>query len=74
MGQITSDTFICFDLETTGLDPVNDRIIEIAIVKFTLDGFVESFETLVDPEKQITISLKIWLRENQKFKRFYPIF
>jgi DNA polymerase-3 subunit epsilon len=53
MGQITSDTFICFDLETTGLDPVNDRIIEIAIVKFTLDGTVESFETLVDPEKQI---------------------
>jgi DNA polymerase III subunit epsilon len=54
MGQVTSDTFICFDLETTGLDPVHDRIIEIAIVKFTFDTFLESFETLIDPEKIIS--------------------
>lgn len=53
MGQVASDTFICFDLETTGLDPVNDRIIEIAIAKFTYDGIIESYETLVDPEKMI---------------------
>jgi DNA polymerase-3 subunit epsilon len=54
MGQIATDTFICFDLETTGLDPVNDRIIEIAIVKFTFDGTIDSYETLIDPEKIIS--------------------
>lgn len=53
MGQINKDTFICFDVETTGLDPVHDRIIEIAIVKFTFDGNLDSFETLIDPEKII---------------------
>lgn len=53
MGRLTQDTFICFDLETTGLDPVHDRIIEIAIIKFTLDQTVDSFESLIDPEKII---------------------
>lgn len=53
MGQVATDTFICFDLETTGLDPVNDRIIEIAIVKFTYNEILESYETLIDPEKMI---------------------
>jgi DNA polymerase III epsilon subunit family exonuclease len=43
----------CFDLETTGLDCENERIIEIGacIVK---DGEVtETFGTFVDPEKEI---------------------
>lgn len=53
MGQVATDTFICFDLETTGLDPVNDRIIEIAIVKFTYNDILDSYETLIDPEKLI---------------------
>ena len=53
MGQVATDTFICFDLETTGLDPFHDRIIEIAIAKFTYDGILESYETLIDPEKMI---------------------
>lgn len=53
MGQVSKDTFICFDLETTGLDPVHDRIIEIAIAKFTYDGILQSYETLIDPEKII---------------------
>lgn len=53
MGQVATDTFICFDLETTGLDPVEDRIIEIAIVKFNYNETFESYTTLVDPEKLI---------------------
>jgi DNA polymerase III subunit epsilon len=53
MGLLKTDTFICLDCETTGLDPKVDRIIEIAYVKFTLDTTLESFETLVDPNTPI---------------------
>lgn len=45
--------FIAFDLETTGLDAAQDRIIEIGAVKF-LNGSVDSvFATLIDPERAI---------------------
>lgn len=53
MGFIKNDSFICVDLETTGLDPENDRIIEIAIATFTLDEILNSYETLVDPQRAI---------------------
>ncbi len=42
-------TFICLDCETTGLDPKNDHIIEVAAVKFQFGAELESFETLIDP-------------------------
>lgn len=41
------------DCETTGLDVDKDRIIEIAITKFTFNEILEEFETLVNPEKLI---------------------
>jgi DNA polymerase III epsilon subunit-like protein len=40
---------IAFDLETTGLDPKNDAIIEIALVKFDETGILERYTTLVNP-------------------------
>jgi DNA polymerase-3 subunit epsilon len=50
MPLIKNQTFICIDLETTGLEPETDKIIEVAAVIFTLDGLQESFETLIDPQ------------------------
>lgn len=45
--------FIAFDLETTGLYPELDRIIEVGAVKY-INGKVDSvFSTLVDPEQAI---------------------
>jgi DNA polymerase III subunit alpha, Gram-positive type len=43
---------ICFDVETTGLDKYNDKIIEIAIVKFDEKTFkiIDTFNSLVNPE------------------------
>ena len=38
-----------FDLETTGTDVSNDRIIEIAIIKVNTDGSRESLETRLNP-------------------------
>lgn len=53
MGNLESDIFVCLDCETTGLDPKQDRIIEIGFVMFTLEKTLESYETLIDPEMVI---------------------
>ncbi|WP_019927615.1 DUF4236 domain-containing protein [Nocardia sp. BMG111209] len=46
---VTGVTFTAVDLETTGLDPETDRIVEIGLVKFTADGtVVDEFATLVN--------------------------
>ncbi len=49
MGLINKDTFVCLDCETTGLESDKDKIIEIALVRFTFETTIESFETLIDP-------------------------
>jgi DNA polymerase-3 subunit epsilon len=54
MTLLNKEVFICFDIEATGLDPKNDRIVEIAIVKFTFDEVLASFESLIDPEISIS--------------------
>jgi DNA polymerase III subunit epsilon len=49
MGLINKDHFVCLDCESTGLDLENDRIIEVAAVKFTYETILDSYETLVNP-------------------------
>lgn len=45
--------YICLDLETTGLNPALDKIIEIGAVKVT-EGRIEGrFEQLVDPGRKL---------------------
>jgi DNA polymerase-3 subunit epsilon len=44
---------VCIDVESTGLDTKNDRVIELAGIVFTHDAFIDEFESLVDPEKEI---------------------
>ncbi|MEH3141160.1 MAG: DUF4236 domain-containing protein [Mycobacterium kyogaense] len=45
----TEAVFAALDIETTGLDPDVDRIVEVGIVKFTADGTViDEFATLVN--------------------------
>ncbi len=46
--------FVCLDCELTGLDAEKDRIIEIAVAKFSLTEVFETFESLVDPECAIS--------------------
>ncbi len=42
-----------FDLETTGIDPDKDRIVQMAIIRIEPDGRRTTFETLVNPEMPI---------------------
>jgi DNA polymerase III subunit epsilon len=69
MGLINKDTFICLDCETTGLDPENDRIIEVAAVKFTFEQTIGTYESLIDPEIPITeVSQEIHHISNEMVK------
>ncbi len=41
--------FVCMDVETTGLDAAKDHVIEVAVARFTLEGILESWDSLVNP-------------------------
>lgn len=49
--------YIVIDLETTGLDPATDKIIEVAAVKIKRSLIVDEFSSLIDP--QIPVSAEI---------------
>ena len=44
---------VVFDLETTGLDLVNDRIIQLSYIKVFPDGKEERGNILINPERPI---------------------
>jgi DNA polymerase-3 subunit epsilon len=44
---------VALDTETTGMDPMRDRIVEFAAVKLHPDGRRETFRTLVNPKEPI---------------------
>lgn len=48
--------FIAFDVETTGLSPLNDRIVEIGALLFSNGEPVKTFSTLVNPNISISAS------------------
>lgn len=45
--------FICLDIETTGLNPKDDHVIEVAIVRFDHEKIIEEWSSLVKPPIQI---------------------
>uniref|UniRef100_UPI004055C62E 3'-5' exonuclease n=1 Tax=Acetatifactor sp. TaxID=1872090 RepID=UPI004055C62E len=47
------NTYISIDLETTGLNPKEDRIIEIGAVKVVEGQAVDTFSTLINPGRKL---------------------
>lgn len=45
--------FVALDLETTGFDPEEDKVIEIAAVKFQEKEIIDTFDTLINPARLI---------------------
>ncbi len=52
--ELTSKPYVVFDLETTGLDVMNNGITEIGAVKIINGKLTEQFTTLVKPDYKIT--------------------
>lgn len=48
------DEFCVVDLETTGLDPEDDSIIEIGAIKYLHDKAVDGFQSLINSEVKIS--------------------
>ncbi|MDR1774576.1 MAG: PolC-type DNA polymerase III, partial [Clostridioides sp.] len=48
-----SQTFVVFDIETTGFSSKNDKITEIGAVKIKDFEIVDSFSQIIDPQKDI---------------------
>ena len=46
-------TYVAVDLETTGLDPARDAIIEIGAVRFRGNAVEDEFGSLVNPLRDI---------------------
>ena len=47
-------TYVALDLETTGLNPFQDRILEIGAVKIVEGEEAQVFSTLVNPEREVS--------------------
>lgn len=52
--ELTEKTYVVFDLETTGLDFMNNGITEIGAVKLVGGKVIEQFTTLIKPDYKIT--------------------
>ena len=59
MTQLTQNSdqiknnYCVIDIETTGLDNRTDAIIEVAAIKFDLEGISETYQSFVNPGRQI---------------------
>ena len=45
--------YVSLDLETTGLDPETDEIIEVAAIRFDASGVIDRYHSLVNPERAL---------------------
>ena len=73
-GCLIGHTFVVFDIETTGLDNVNDRITEIGAVKIVDGKIVDGFSTLINPLKPIPKDIQALTGINDEMVADKPTF
>ena len=56
--QSLQDTYVVFDIETTGFSPLVNKIIEIGAVKVEKGNITECFSTFVNPEVPIPFHIE----------------
>lgn len=57
-GQTLGDSYIVFDIETTGFSPDKNKIIEIGAVKVVNGAIVETFSSFVNPDVPIPFQIE----------------
>ena len=57
-GQSLDDTYVVFDIETTGFSALYDKIIEIGAVKVEKGNITEKFSVFVNPERPIPFRIE----------------
>jgi DNA polymerase-3 subunit epsilon/ATP-dependent DNA helicase DinG len=50
---MSANTYVVVDVETTGLDPKNDRIIEVAAITFRGNDILDEYSSLVNPHRPL---------------------
>jgi DNA polymerase-3 subunit epsilon len=55
--HLSDETFVVVDVETTGLNPIDDRITEIAMMKVKNGILLDEFSTLINPLVTIPASI-----------------
>ncbi len=51
--KLEEAVFCALDFETTGINPVVDRIVEVGMVKFTMAEELSAYSTLINPQRHI---------------------
>ncbi len=57
-GQTLDETYVVFDIETTGFSAIKDRIIEIGAVKVENGKIVDRYSTFVNPKRPIPFKIE----------------
>lgn len=52
-GELLVQEFVAVDVETTGLRPLHQRVIEVALIRYRDGLAVERFETFCNPDRRI---------------------
>lgn len=72
-GQTLDDTYVVFDLETTGFSPNKNKIIEIGAVKVRGMEIVDRFSTFVNPQVPIPFEIETLTSINDEMVMDAPV-
>ncbi len=71
-GQNLDETYVVFDIETTGFSPMNNRIIEIGAVKIKGGEILDRYSTFVNPKVPIPFEIEKLTGINDSMVMDYP--